>query len=104
LGELVVRVIDTKKTKGCGILLEDDASEGVDLLAEKIKSVGTSARIGRPQRQTLLLLTNIPEMDDEDFDNKFNVITSSQFNIDFCKHFDFPLVSLCFQSDISEIE
>jgi len=60
-------ILNTRKTKAGGILLEVDAPESACTLAEKLKEiVGDAARVRVPQRKTPVLLLNVPDWVDEE--------------------------------------
>jgi len=66
LRALGVNVITTRITKTGGILLELDAAEDADKLANSIKGViGELARVSRPQRRTPVLIVGIPDWEEE---------------------------------------
>jgi len=67
LQEVGAKIITTKISKTGVIILEVDAAEDADLLAEKFHQVvGSSARVVRPERRTSVLLLGISEWEDEE--------------------------------------
>lgn len=67
LTELDVKILNTRRTKTGGILLEVGSQEEANALADKVrKVVGNTARVNLPERRTPVLLLDVPDWLEEE--------------------------------------